>query len=134
LYRIINYRTNSTFDDGRAWWISNKIELDLDKAIQESQKLIGHHDFSSFRDSSCQAPSPLKTIDNVEPILVGGNLDFYFTGRSFLHKQIRIMVGTLIDIARGRFECISEILAAKNRGCAGQTAPGYGLFLKNVDY
>ena len=134
VYRVIYSRTNSIFDEKRAWWISNKIEIDLSKAIKESQYLVGHHDFSSFRDSSCQSPSPIKTMEKIEVIHSGDRLDLHFTAKSFLHKQIRITVGTLIDIARGRFDSVTEILGKRDRTYAGQTAPGYGLFLKNVDY
>ena len=134
IYRINHNRTQSVFELDRSWWISINTELDLSKMEKESQELLGNHDFSSFRDSSCQANSPIRTLEAVTFEKMDDVIQFTFVSRSFLHKQIRIMVGTLVDLARGRFNSIKSILDAKNRAAAGQTAPGHGLYLKSIEY
>ena len=134
LYRVVHSRTYSVFDMNQAWWISTNVTLDLDKAKDQVTYLVGHHDFSSFRDSSCQALSPIRTLESATIESYEKYIDFTFVSKSFLHKQIRIMTGTLIDLARGRLGPLENILQAKNRASAGQTAPGHGLFLKNIEY
>lgn len=133
-YVISHSRTCSIFDQNRVWWIHNSVELNIDLMKLESNSLIGEHDFSSFRDRSCQAVSPIRSIEAINFLLQNNKIIIEFVARSFLHKQIRIMMGTLVDIGRGRLSDISGILSAKDRARAGQTAPGYGLFLKNVSY
>lgn len=120
------------FEDGLVWFVQPPLDLQILRT--EGAKLIGNHDFSSFRDHSCQSNTPIRTIDAVEIIEDQHKIIFRFIGKSFLHKQIRIMVGTMIDIAKGRLPEIGSILAAKRRDMAGQTAPGCGLFLKSVEY
>lgn len=123
---------NRVFDEGFSWWIIPPLDIEILQA--EGTKLVGTHDFSSFRDRLCQAQSPIRTIEEVKIWREDHRIFFAFRGKSFLHKQIRVMVGTLIDIAKGRLADISQILATQNREFAGQTAPGCGLFLKSVQY
>jgi tRNA pseudouridine38-40 synthase len=98
--------------------------------------LIGQHDFSSFRASECQAKSPIKTLDRLDIVAEGETLNFEVSARSFLHHQVRNMVGTLILVGRGRWrpEQVGAALAARDRSAAGPTAPPEGLYLIAVDY
>ena len=131
-YMYIVSTESRVFEDGRAWFVMGPLDIAI--IDRESQKLVGHHNFSSFRDHSCQANTPFRTIDAIQIIQDAHRIVFRFRGRSFLHKQIRIMVGTLIDVAKGRLSDISAIMEARRRDAAGQTAPGCGLFLKSVEY
>lgn len=103
---------------------------------QGAQYLIGNHDFSSFRAAACQAKSPVKTLDKIEISTQGEEIVFYVEARSFLHHQVRNIVGTLKMVGDGRLkpEDIKTILAAKDRKAAGPTAPAVGLYLCNVEY
>ena len=98
--------------------------------------LIGHHDFSSFRASACQAKSPVKTLDKIDIRQEGEEIIFEVEARSFLHHQVRNMVGTLKLVGEGRIppEAIKTILEAKDRKAAGPTAPAGGLYLSKVGY
>jgi tRNA pseudouridine38-40 synthase len=134
-YIISWSRICSVFDLDRVWWINISTSLDIELMQKEMTSLLGYHDFSSFRDSSCQAASPMRSIEIVRLEIEDGKLIFTFGARSFLHKQIRIMVGTLIDIGRGKLcTTVADILQAKDRSAAGQTAPGCGLYLKSIEY
>ncbi|MDR0319260.1 MAG: tRNA pseudouridine(38-40) synthase TruA [Rickettsiales bacterium] len=131
-YDILNRRSPSKLLANRAWWVPRP--LDMDKMISESKKLLGQHDFNSFRSTECQAKSPVKTLDAVRIEKNGDMLSFYFSARSFLHHQVRNMVGTLVDIGLGKPMDINSILDAKNRTAAGQTAPACGLYFVSADY
>jgi tRNA pseudouridine38-40 synthase len=131
-YDILNRRANSPLRKNRVWWIPRELDLELMKS--ESQKLIGKHNFNSFRSSECQAKSPIKTLDNVEIVKNGDIISFYFTARSFLHHQVRNMVGTLVDIGLGKPLEINSILNLETRAAAGQTAPASGLYFVRADY
>jgi tRNA pseudouridine38-40 synthase len=117
-----------------AWHLKHK--LNLDDMRTAASVLIGHHDFTSFRAIVCQAKSPVKTIDKIDIIAEGDNVYIDVSAQSFLHHQVRNIVGTLKKIAEGRWpvSCMKEILEAKDRARAGQTAPSHGLFLVRVDY
>ena len=119
------------FEQGLSWRIMPPIDLAL--ISEQAVKLLGQHDFTSFRDHLCQAQHPIRTIEDIKISQEEHRIIFQFRGKSFLHKQIRIMVGTLIDIAKGRLDDISQILEMRDRSMAGQTAPGCGLFLKSVE-
>jgi tRNA pseudouridine38-40 synthase len=133
-YIISHSRICSVFDEKRVWWIRKSQKLDYSLIEEASKYLIGEHDFSSFRDSSCQSPTPVKTIESISFEYANDKIIITFKARSFLHKQIRIMVGTLVDIGKGKLSDIQNILNSKKRVEAGQTAPGCGLFLKMIEY
>jgi tRNA pseudouridine38-40 synthase len=103
---------------------------------EAAQRLVGRHDFSSFRSALCQAKSPVKTLDRLAVRRMGDHLEIAACARSFLHHQMRNMVGTLkiIGEGRARVERIEEVLAARERAAAGPTAPSCGLYLARVDY
>lgn len=133
-YCICHSKVCSVFDINRCWHIHNSVQIDLDLMIQASKSLVGEHDFSSFRDASCKAFTPIRSIKEINIYKKHDKIYFDFVAQSFLHKQIRIIVGTLFDIGRGHLHDIQSILNAKNRRVAGQTAPGYGLYLVQVVY
>lgn len=133
-YVILHSRSCGVFDDKRVWWIRNSVEVNWDLVASEVKKLEGTHDFSSFRDAKCQSSTPIRTIDNVGFCDYGDKKLIWFKGKSFVHKQIRIMVGSLVDIGRGKLGSIENILASLDRKSAGPTAPACGLYLKEVRY
>ena len=112
------------------------MDLDIEKMRQAAQYLIGHHDFTSFRASACQAKSPIKTLDKLDIEKQEDEIIFNVEARSFLHHQVRNMVGTLKMVGDGHLkpEDIQTILDAKNRSAAGVTAPACGLYLNKVVY
>ncbi|QEK37801.1 tRNA pseudouridine(38-40) synthase TruA [Candidatus Cytomitobacter indipagum] len=114
------------------WRISRN--LDIKKMEEESKFLLGVHDFASFRSSHCQAATSIRSIDEINFIIRGNILSVYFVGKSFLHNQIRAMIGTLVDIGMGRQINIKSIMQSKDRKKAGQTAPPGGLFLEKIDF
>ena len=134
IYRILNRRAPSPLLKNRVWWVP--VPLDVEKMKQGAQYLIGNHDFSSFRAAACQAKSPVKTLDKIEISTQGEEIVFYVEARSFLHHQVRNIVGTLKMVGDGHLkpEDIKTILAAKDRKAAGPTAPAGGLYLCNVEY
>lgn len=134
IYRILNRRPPSILLKDRIWWVP--VELDLEKMRQGAQYLLGHHDFTSFRAAACQAKSPLKTLDKFDITRQGEEIVFTVEARSFLHHQVRNMVGTLKLVGDGHLqpEAIKEILAARSRKAAGPTAPAAGLYLAKVMY
>lgn len=134
IYRIINRRSPSVLLKDRAWWVP--VDLDLEKMRQGSRFLLGHHDFTSFRAAACQAKSPLKTLDKFDITARDEELIFTVEARSFLHHQVRNMVGTLKLVGEGKLspQDIKTILEAKDRKAAGPTAPACGLYLAKVMY
>jgi tRNA pseudouridine38-40 synthase len=134
LYRIVNRRAPLAIERDRAWWVQN--ELDASAMQAAGQRLIGHHDFTSFRSSICQAASPLKTLDRLDVEREGEEIRIHAAARSFLHHQVRSMVGTLKLVGEGRWtaEDVAAALAARARSAAGPTAPAEGLFLAEVRY
>ena len=109
-------------------------KLDVGAMKTAAQKLIGKHDFTSFRAAQCQSKSPIKTLDSVSITQSGDEIIFEFSARSFLHHQVRNMVGTLVEIGMGKPYDIDEIFAAKNRSAAGINAPACGLYFVKADY
>ena len=96
---------------------------------------LGKHDLNAFRSSHCQSKTSIKTIDSFELDSNKDNIIFSISAKSFLHSQVRIMVGTLVDIGKGNItKSIKEIIKLKNREYAGQTAPASGLYLKKIEY
>jgi len=134
IYRITNRRAPLILDKYRSWWVY--VPLDVEKMRQGAKYLLGHHDFSSFRAAKCQAKSPLKTLDKLDISQNGEEITFYVEAKSFLHHQVRNMVGTLKMVGDGHLspEDIATILEQKNREAAGPTAPAHGLYLSKIFY
>ena len=132
-YKIINRRPPLTIDTNRAWCVYKKINVE--KIKTESSSFLGRHDLNAFRSAHCQSKSSIKTIEDIHIKHEGEKIIFNVCAKSFLHSQVRIMVGTLVDIAKGNInKTIIEIINSKNREIAGQTAPAHGLYLKKIDY
>ena len=132
-YKIINRRAPLTIDVNHAWCVFKK--LDITKMKNESSFFIGQHDLNAFRSVYCQSKSSIKTIENIKITQEDENIIIEIGARSFLHSQVRIMVGTLVDIAKGNInKSIKEIIKNKKRDEAGQTAPSRGLYLLKVEY
>jgi len=132
-YKIINRRPPLTIDINRAWCVYKKINVE--KMKTESSSFLGKHDLNAFRSAHCQSKSSIKTIENILIKHEGEQIIFNVCAKSFLHSQVRIMVGTLIDIAKGNInKTITDIINSKDREVAGQTAPAHGLYLKKIDY
>ncbi|HLY46211.1 MAG TPA: tRNA pseudouridine(38-40) synthase TruA [Stellaceae bacterium] len=134
LYRMLNRRAPPALERGRVWHVAPALDL---AAMQEGARhLVGHHDFSTFRDSLCQALSPLKTLDALEVSRVGEELHIEARARSFLHHQVRNMAGTLKLVGLGRWQPndVARALAARDRRAGGPTAPAEGLALVAVRY
>ena len=134
LYRIINRRAPLALEVGRAWHVP--WELDVEAMRAGARHLIGHHDFTSFRASECQANSPMRTLDRLDIERTGEEIRFIIEAQSFLHNQVRIMIGTLEAIGAGKLspDDMALILKATDRTQAGQTAPACGLYLTRVEY
>jgi len=131
-YVVINRSAPLVLSKKRAWWVPHV--LDLEAMQNAARLLLGKHDFSSFRASQCQAKSPIKTLDECSIIKSGDEIIFEFSAKSFLHHQVRNMVGTLVDIGSGKPYNIEEIFEAKDRSAAGVNAPAAGLFFVKADY
>lgn len=137
LYRITNRSSRLALDATRSWQVHG--QLDLDAMREAASYLIGHHDFTSFRSADCQSKTAMKTLDYLE-ILQRENRPeeiMVRTGaRSFLHHQVRNMVGTLVHVALGKWQPaqVREALAAKDRRAGGPMAPAHGLYLMRVEY
>jgi tRNA pseudouridine38-40 synthase len=133
-YRIVNRRAPLTIDHGRAWWVANT--LDAQAMAAAAQCLVGRHDFTSFRSSICQAASPVKTLDRLDVARDGEEIRIEAEARSFLHHQVRNIVGSLKLVGEGRWvtEDLVAALAARDRRAAGPTAPPEGLYLIGVRY
>lgn len=134
LYRIVNRRAPLVLDHDRAWALTRPI--DAEAMHRAAQVLVGQHDFSSFRDAQCQAKSPVKTLDRLDVSRIGEVISVRAEARSFLHHQVRNMVGTLKLVGEGKWTeaDVAAALAARDRSAAGQTAPAVGLYLTGVSY
>jgi len=134
IYRITNRRAPLIIDKNRSWAVA--VPLDVAKMREGAKYLLGHHDFTSFRAVKCQAKSPLKTLDKLDITQNGNEITFAVEARSFLHHQVRNMVGTLKLVGDGHLqpEDIKTILEKKDRTAAGPTAPACGLYLNNIFY
>lgn len=133
-YVILARRARPTFEKGQVWWVPR--ELDHERMHEAAQHLIGHHDFTSFRDSMCQANSPMKTLEKLNVTRDGDRIIINTKSRSFLHRQVRNMVGTLKRVGDGSWEPekVKEILEAKDRRVAGPTASPHGLYLCDIGF
>jgi tRNA pseudouridine38-40 synthase len=134
LYRVVNRRAPLTTDRGKAWLV--QVPLDAAAMHDAAQVLVGHHDFSTFRASECQAQSPVKTLDRLSVHRVGEELQLIAEARSFLHHQVRNIVGTLRLIGEGKWSKadLAAALEARDRTKGGPTAPPDGLYLTRVSY
>ncbi|MEE8144659.1 MAG: tRNA pseudouridine(38-40) synthase TruA [Kiloniellales bacterium] len=134
LYRIANRRAPLALDRGRAWFVP--VPLDADAMHEAAQALVGRHDFSSFRAAECQADSPVKTLDRLSVSRHGEELRVDASARSFLHHQVRNLVGSLKLVGQGKWDRakLDWVLARKDRAAAGPTAPAEGLYLVSVGY
>ncbi len=134
LYRIMNRRAPLALERGRVWLVS--APLDAEAMHEAAAALVGHHDFTSFRAAPCQAKSPVKTLDALAVTRAGGEIHVTARARSFLHRQVRNMVGTLKLVGEGKWTPadVAGALAARDRAAAGPTAPAEGLYLAEVIY
>jgi tRNA pseudouridine38-40 synthase len=134
MYRIVNRRPDLTFDVKYAW----RVARPLDAAVMHAaaQRLVGKHDFTTFRSTECQAKSPLKTLDQLDVARDGEDIIVTTSARSFLHNQVRSMVGSLVMVGAGNWSAgdLAKALAARDRAACGQVAPPDGLYLMKVDY
>jgi tRNA pseudouridine38-40 synthase len=133
-YRILNRSSRPALECNKVWHV--KFPLDHRAMHEAGQLLLGRHDFTSFRASACQARSPLRTLDRLDVVRDGDMISVIVEARSFLHHQVRNMVGTLHQVGAGRWpiERVREALEARDRSAAGPTAPADGLFLTHVVY
>lgn len=134
LYRILHGRAAPALDRGRVWWI--KKPLDVNAMVAAAASLIGNHDFTTFRDAQCQAQSPVKTLDEAHVRAVGQEVHLEFAARSFLHRQVRSMTGSLVEVGMKRWPVdeLGKALAAADRTRCGTVAPPEGLYLTKVEY
>ena len=133
-YRIINRRAPLTTQSGLAWRVSNP--LDADAMAEAAGQLLGQHDFTTYRSTQCQAKSPVKTLDRFDICRVGDEIHCYLEARSFLHNQVRSLVGTIERVGAGKWQTDRPRLAleAADRNACGPVAPPDGLYLTQVDY
>ncbi|WP_447725316.1 tRNA pseudouridine(38-40) synthase TruA [Sphingomonas koreensis] len=134
VYRIANRRAPLTFDKGLKW----RVPADLDAAAMHdaAQILVGRHDFTTFRSAHCQSASALKSIDRLDVVREGDEISVHASARSFLHHQVRSMVGCLSMVGRGQWSAddLREALEAKDRAALGLNAPPDGLYFVRADY
>jgi tRNA pseudouridine38-40 synthase len=133
-YHIINRSAVLTLDENKAWLVYKP--LDVEKMREAATHLLGQHDFSAFRAQECQAKSPIKTLDELSIQQIETRIVFFTRARSFLHHQVRNMVGTLKMVGEGKLEPadVITILNSKDRTQAGPTAPACGLYFMKVSY
>lgn len=134
LYRILNRKSPPALEQGRVWHVKKPLDA---AAMHEAAKvLIGHHDFTTFRDLGCQAKSPMKTLDEATVRRDGESVLLTFASRSFLHRQVRSMTGSLAEVGVGRWTAddLKAALEARDRKACGPVAPAAGLYLTYVGY
>lgn len=133
-YRILNRTAVPVIDRGRVWHISQP--LDIAAMNEAASRLIGKHDFESFRSAHCQAETAVKTLDELVVERTGEEIHIRCAARSFLHNQVRILAGTLAEVGRGKWTPgdVSAALEARDRTAAGPTAPAWGLYFVKADY
>jgi tRNA pseudouridine38-40 synthase len=134
VYRIVNRRASLTFDKGLKWRVP--AELDAGAMHEAAQLLVGLQDFTTFRSAHCQSASPVKTLDRLDVMRNGDEVVIHASARSFLHHQVRSMVGCLAMVGRGQWSAddLAEALAAKDRARLGLNAPPDGLYFVRADY
>jgi tRNA pseudouridine38-40 synthase len=134
IYRIVNRRPDLAIDRGRAWRVARL--LDADAMHHAAQRLVGRHDFTTFRAAECQAKSPLKTLDQLDVKRFGEDVQIFASARSFLHHQVRSMVGALAFVGESKWSAddVTHALTARDRAACAPVAPPDGLYLVAVDY
>ena len=134
LYRIANRRPDLAIERGRAWRLPRR--LDAEAMHAAAQNLVGKHDFTTFRSTECQAKSPEKTLDRLDVSRLGDEIHITAVARSFLHNQVRSMVGSLVVVGDGKWQAadLARALEARDRSACGPVAPPDGLYLVKVDY
>ncbi len=134
LYRIVNRRADLALDRWRAWRVPRP--LDVAAMTAAARHLLGRHDFTTFRAAECQAKSPVKTLDRLEVERDGDEVRIHAEARSFLHHQVRSMVGSLVQVGEGKWSAddLAAALVARDRARCGPVAPARGLYLVGVDY
>lgn len=134
IYKVLNRRTPAILDKNRVWQVG--LPLDVSQMQKAALLLLGKHDFSTFRDSECQAKSPIKTLNELTITRRGDYVFFLVKARSFLHHQVRNMVGTLVEVGLGRWtvEDFKAAFDACDRTKGGPTAPACGLYFQKVEY
>ena len=134
LYRILNRRPPPAIERSRVWHVKNPLDVDVMQAA--ANVLVGHHDFTTFRSTHCQSASAIKTLDKLDVSRAGEEVHIWAASRSFLHNQVRSMVGTLKMAGEGKWSVddVKEALAAKDRTACGPVAPPHGLYLAAVEY
>ncbi|CAA2137390.1 tRNA pseudouridine(38-40) synthase TruA [Hyphomicrobium sp. ghe19] len=133
-YRLLTRRAPPILDKNRVWWTMR--DLDAEAMADAAKVFVGRHDFTTFRAAQCQAPSPVKTLDVFDIRRSGDEIVCEISARSFLHHQVRSMVGSLKLVGEGKWsrEDIVSALAARNREACGTVSPASGLYLVGVDY
>jgi tRNA pseudouridine38-40 synthase len=134
LYRIVNRRADLALDRDRVWRVVRS--LNANAMHEAAQRLVGHHDFTTFRSTECQAKSPVKTLDRLDVSREGDEIRIQTSARSFLHNQVRSMVGSLVQVGEGKWSAddLADALNARDRTRCGPVAPACGLYLVRVDY
>jgi tRNA pseudouridine38-40 synthase len=134
LYRILNRRAPPTLELGQVWFVP--VALDAEAMHEAAQQLLGHHDFTTFRAAECQANSALRTLDQLDVARHGEVVEVRTASRSFLHNQVRSMVGSLKFVGEGKWTAadLKAALDARDRKACGAVAPPEGLYLTRVDY
>jgi tRNA pseudouridine38-40 synthase len=134
IYRILTRRARPVLDRNRVWWLVRP--LDVEAMRQAAVHLVGRHDFTTFRAVQCQAASPIRTLDRLDVAREGSEIIISASARSFLHNQVRSMVGTLKLVGEGKWrpDDVSAALVARDRKHCGPVAPASGLYLARVDY
>ena len=134
LYRILNRRAPPALERGKVWHVPRPLEAEAMYAA--AQSVLGHHDFTTFRSTQCQAASPVKTLDGLSVSRVGEEIHVSAFARSFLHNQVRSLVGSLKTVGEGRWpvSAMRKALDARDRTACGAMAPPDGLYLVRVDY
>jgi tRNA pseudouridine38-40 synthase len=134
LYRILSRRAPPALDRDRVWWLP--VALDAEAMRQAAQALLGRHDFTTFRAAQCQAKSPVRTLDRLDLVTQGAEIRIEACARSFLHSQVRSMVGSLKLVGEGKWSPadLERALRGRDRALCGPVAPAAGLYLVRVDY
>lgn len=133
-YRIVNRRARLALDEGRAWRVGP--DLDTEAMNAAAQRLVGTHDFTTFRSAHCQAINPVRSLDRLDVVRTGDEIHVHAAARSFLHHQVRSMVGCLALVGQGKWSAddLGDALAARDRAALGLNAPPDGLYFVEAIY